>query len=104
MKYFFPNAERRANAERRNTNSMGAFESSGLPEYLQGSLNNGSQILDLAAISGHPNNPSKYCVISLRQGNVHTFQVLESGCTKRDDHAVLSFNSVSTRAHCLALS
>ena len=48
-------------------------------------------MLDLGSISGHPNNPSKYCVISLRQGNVHTFQVLESGCLKCDDHAVLSF-------------
>ena len=85
------------------TNSMGAFESSGLPEYLQGSWNNASQILDLGGISGHPNDPSKYCVISLTQGNVHTVQVFESGCIKCDEQCY-RFNSVSTCAHCLAVS
>ena len=33
---------------------------------------NASQILDLGGISGHPNYPSKYCVISLTQGSVHS--------------------------------
>ena len=90
------------NAERRTTNSE-AFESSGLPEYLQGSWNNASQILDLGGISGHPNDPSKYCVISFTQGNIYTVQVFESGCIKSDNHCY-SFNSVSTCAHGPAVS
>ena len=76
-------------AERRITNSA-AFESSGLPEYLQGSWNNTTKILDLGRMSGHPNDPSKYCyghikVISLTQGSVHIVKVFESGCIKCDD-------------------
>ena len=87
-----PNAEcRMLNAKRRTTNS-GAFEN------LQGSWNNASQIFDLGGISGHPNDPSKYCVISFTQGSAHTVQVFESGCIKSDNQCYL-FSSVSTCVH-----
>ena len=67
-------------------------------KYLQGSWNNASQILDLGGISGHPNDPTKYCVISLTQGSVRTVQVFESGCIKSDNQCYL-FSSVSTCVH-----
>ena len=85
------------------TNSMGVFESYGLPEYLQGSWNNASKSLHLGGMSGHPTDPRKYCVICLTQGNAHIVQVFKSGSIKCDDQCN-HFNLVSTCAHCLAVS
>ena len=50
---------------------MGAFESSRLPEQLQSSWNNASQILNLGGIiiSGHPIDPSKYTPKQFKQFN-----------------------------------
>lgn len=58
-----------------NPVTIGGFEETGLPEYLQGSWVNANKIVDLQGTAGHPNDSSKKAVISLSGPTTHTVQI-----------------------------
>ena len=85
-----------------DNNATVAFEMSGLPEYLHGSWVNADKIIELGGICQHPSGPSKYCVMSLTQGSVHTVQNFKSGNMNCFDCP--HFDSYGICAHTLAVS
>ena len=85
-----------------DNNATMTFEMSGLPEYLHGSWANANKIIELSGICQHPSDPTKYCVMSLTQGSVHTVQNFKSGNLNCSNCP--RFDSYGICAHTLAVS
>ena len=57
------------------TEVIGSFKDSGLPEFLKGSWTNANKIVQLNGIGSFPNNDSRRIVISLSSALSHTVQI-----------------------------
>lgn len=89
-------------SEENETNTIGPFEVSGLPEFLKGSWENAKKIVNLGGVGPHPSDSSKRCVLSLSQPITHT--VTASRSSFKCDSNCPRYKECSICAHTIAVA